>query len=89
VGPKEALARHDIHLREMNWLESDAPPEGGREVLVKLRSAHVPIMAMVYGLPNGRAHVVFHEPQYGVAPGQACVMYEKDRVLGGGWISAR
>jgi tRNA-uridine 2-sulfurtransferase len=89
VGPKEALARHDIHLREVNWLAGDTCPEGGRAVLVKLRSAHSPIAATIYGLPEGRAHVVFDEPQYGVAPGQACVMYEGDRVLGGGWISAR
>ncbi len=30
--------------------------------------------------------VVFRDPEYGVAPGQAAVLYEGDRVLGGGWI---
>jgi tRNA-specific 2-thiouridylase len=30
--------------------------------------------------------VIFREPEYGVAPGQAAVLYEGDRVLGGGWI---
>jgi tRNA-specific 2-thiouridylase len=30
--------------------------------------------------------VEFDEPQYGVAPGQALVMYDGERVLGGGWI---
>jgi len=33
------------------------------------------------------ARVAFAEPQYGVAPGQACVFYAGDRVLGGGWIA--
>ncbi|HEV3417955.1 MAG TPA: aminomethyltransferase beta-barrel domain-containing protein, partial [Pirellulales bacterium] len=30
--------------------------------------------------------VTLDEPQYGVAPGQAVVCYDGDRVLGGGWI---
>ncbi|MFG0221341.1 aminomethyltransferase beta-barrel domain-containing protein, partial [Streptococcus suis] len=28
------------------------------------------------------------EPEYGVAPGQAAVLYAGDRVIGGGWIEA-
>ncbi|HEY6564981.1 MAG TPA: aminomethyltransferase beta-barrel domain-containing protein [Pirellulaceae bacterium] len=28
----------------------------------------------------------FHEPCFGVAPGQAVVCFGGDRVLGGGWI---
>ena len=88
VGPKEALAKPDIFLRSLNWLESEACPADGRYARVKLRSMHQPIAATIYGLPNGRAHVVFDEAQYGVAPGQACVVYEGERVLGGGWIEA-
>jgi tRNA-specific 2-thiouridylase len=30
--------------------------------------------------------VTFDAPEYGVAPGQAAVLYAGDRVLGGGWI---
>ena len=37
-------------------------------------------------LSNGRFHVQIAEPCYGVAPGQAAVCYDDDRVLGGGWI---
>jgi tRNA-specific 2-thiouridylase len=32
--------------------------------------------------------VSFAEPQFGVAPGQAVVIYAGDRVLGGGWIES-
>jgi tRNA-specific 2-thiouridylase len=32
------------------------------------------------------AHVRFVDPQAGVAPGQACVIYDGSKVLGGGWI---
>jgi tRNA-specific 2-thiouridylase len=37
-------------------------------------------------LPGNRLRVTFDEPRYGVAPGQAVVCYDGDRVLGGGWI---
>ncbi len=30
--------------------------------------------------------VRFDQPEYGVAPGQAAVLYDGDRLLGGGWI---
>jgi tRNA-specific 2-thiouridylase len=33
------------------------------------------------------AEVALDTPEEGVAPGQACVFYEGDRVLGGGWIT--
>ncbi len=42
--------------------------------------------ARLSGVGEGVAEVVFDEPEEGVAPGQACVLYDGDRVLGGGWI---
>ncbi|HKX35231.1 MAG TPA: aminomethyltransferase beta-barrel domain-containing protein, partial [Rhizorhapis sp.] len=36
-------------------------------------------------LEGGR--LLFLQPEYGVAPGQAAVLYDGDRVLGGGWIA--
>ncbi|MDE2621475.1 MAG: hypothetical protein KGL54_15050, partial [Sphingomonadales bacterium] len=32
------------------------------------------------------ARIVFESPEYGVAPGQAAVLYAGERVVGGGWI---
>lgn len=86
VGPKEALAQQEIRIGELNWL-GDAPlPENGLEVEVKLRSAQEPLTATVSPLGNNRARVLLHAPHYGIAPGQACVFYLGDRMLGGGWI---
>ena len=45
-----------------------------------------PKPAIVSLLPGGHARVELKEPQFGVAPGQACVFYLGSRVLGGGWI---
>ena len=53
---------------------------------VKIRSTTEPAAAMLHQLPDNGAKVVFATPEAGVAPGQACVFYDGERVLGGGWI---
>ena len=89
VGPKQALARDRLTVSEVNWLDTDALPNRGIEIQVKIRSAGTPAAAIVRPLPGGRAEVALAEPQFGVAPGQACVFYAGTRVLGGGWIARR
>ncbi len=92
VGPREALARREIPVAEVNWLGDgafDDAPAGGWEVAVKVRSTRPPVPARVH--PDGarRARVELLAAEEGVAPGQACVFYaaEGTRVLGGGWIT--
>jgi tRNA-specific 2-thiouridylase len=87
VGPKESLAQRQVSLREINWL-GDAVPEEGVSVTVKLRSAQPPIAANFRMSGEDRAVITLAEPTYGVAPGQAGVIYDGERVLGGGWITA-
>lgn len=87
VGPKEALLKDRLIIREANWLEQDA--FDGREVMVKLRSAQLAVPARLRRMEDGKALVHLLEPQAGVAPGQACVAYDGERVLGGGWITAQ
>jgi tRNA-specific 2-thiouridylase len=86
VGPKPALAIAGMSLREVNWLGGAPAGGGGLGVTVKVRSTTPAVAATVFVAGEG-ARVVFAEPQYGVAPGQACVFYAGDRVLGGGWIA--
>jgi len=54
----------------------------------KVRSMARPVPVTLEGpLGDGAgATIRFHAPEYGVAPGQAAVLYAGDRVLGGGWI---
>jgi tRNA-specific 2-thiouridylase len=82
VGPKAALACERIRLREMNWLSA---PATDLPVTVKIRSMSKPAAARI-SVSGDAAEVVFDDPQFGVAPGQACVVYQESRVLGGGWI---
>ncbi|VAW18351.1 tRNA-specific 2-thiouridylase MnmA [hydrothermal vent metagenome] len=90
VGPRAALLGRTIQLRDVNWL-GDAPIAGGEEVWVKVRSGRTPAKAKLEPRPAG-LHVVTDVPEEGIAPGQACVFYDRDgpmaRVLGGGWIVA-
>jgi tRNA-specific 2-thiouridylase len=92
VGPKAALARDRVILRDLNWLPGEPLAAEGRRVAVKLRSASEPADAMLYpradGAGGGCAEVVLDAAQFGISPGQAAVCYEGSRVLGGGWIAA-
>jgi tRNA-specific 2-thiouridylase len=83
VGPKAALARDEIRLREVNWLGARSTEP--LAVTVKIRSMSAPAAARISFDGDG-ATVALETPQFGVAPGQACVVYQGGRVLGGGWI---
>jgi tRNA-specific 2-thiouridylase len=87
IGPKAALARDRVHLTGMNWL---MPAAVGDTLTaeVKLRSAQPLASATVTALPGGLATVDLDGAQFGVAPGQACVIYQGDRLIGGGWIQS-
>lgn len=86
VGPREALARRDFHIKELNWLDTLAPRD---DIRVKMRSMHVPVAAAVAPGSAMEATVRLAKAYEGIAPGQACVVYDGERVLGGGWISAK
>jgi tRNA-uridine 2-sulfurtransferase len=92
VGPREALATRVIRLRDLNWL-GDAPlaesADGGVEVAARVRSTRAPKPALLR-LQDGEPVVELLDAEEGVAPGQACVLYDgagpDARVLGGGII---
>ncbi|MDP6391197.1 MAG: tRNA 2-thiouridine(34) synthase MnmA [Alphaproteobacteria bacterium] len=91
VGPRAALAVHRIALGEVNWLcdgslGEESPGDEGIELTVKIRSTTEPVPATVRGIGDGGAEVAFAAPEYGISPGQACVLYVGERVMGGGWI---
>ncbi|KTT71503.1 tRNA 2-thiouridine(34) synthase MnmA [Sphingomonas endophytica] len=77
VGPRAALAVSAARLEGMNVL---GPLDGA--LTAKVRSMAKPVPARMVG-----ERLVFDAPEYGVAPGQAAVLYDGDRVLGGGWIA--
>jgi tRNA-specific 2-thiouridylase len=89
VGPREALAKPIIWVREVNWLTQESTFDNGLKAAVKIRSTQDPIPATIYRQGPNLAEVHFETPEYGVANGQACVFFEGSRVLGGGWITPK
>lgn len=77
VGPRRALAVAEARIEQRNWVGEDQ-----REVTVKVRSLAPAVPAVVDG-----DRIRFRQPEYGVAPGQAAVIYDGTRLLGGGWIA--
>ncbi|MBN1911033.1 MAG: tRNA 2-thiouridine(34) synthase MnmA [Pirellulales bacterium] len=84
LGTWDELARTELTARDANWL-IDTPEEPFRAA-VKIRYRSRPVEATVTPLNPDRFCIQFDEPRHGVAPGQAAVCYDGDRVLGGGWI---
>ena len=80
VGPRSAGTRR-LRLRDMNWLVEPAPVR----CTVKLRAREAPHGAVVYPDAAG-ADVQLDDPAL-AAPGQACVLYDGSRILGGGFMT--
>ncbi len=77
VGPRRALAVQAIRVENWNWLGEDQSA-----VAVKVRSLAPPA-----GAGRDGDWLRFDSAEYGVAPGQAAVVYDGTRVLGGGVIA--
>jgi tRNA-specific 2-thiouridylase len=87
VGPKEDLLCSALRLTDVNLL---LPPEKllNRSLQVRLRSTGASVDARLIFVPATRQAIVhLHTPQEAISPGQACVLYDGERTLGGGLIS--
>jgi len=85
VGKREEATQPDCTAGRMNWVSIAEPAAPIRcQVRVRYRSPAVPASAIP--LAAGRFKIAFDEPQFGVTPGQAAVLYDGDLLLGGGII---
>jgi tRNA-specific 2-thiouridylase len=85
VGDAADLEQDRLVASGVNFIAGEAPAEPLR-VSARIRHNHEPAPATVRALDEGRALVVFDEPQRAITPGQSCVWYDGDRVVGGGVI---
>jgi len=84
VAPRAAVASPEVVAGEVNWLA--APPDAAFACQVKLRAREAPQQATArWDAGTGLLHVALAVPGV-AAPGQACVVYDGDRVLGGGFL---
>ena len=91
VGPREALKQTDIAVKDLNWLGAAPLSEAPQPVYARIRSTRPPVLASVRKLARDII-VTIPEGEYGVSPGQACVLYDQpgpgQKVLGGGFIAS-
>lgn len=82
VGDKEDLRQTELAISEANWLHSIPMKDYKEPVWVKIRSSGTPMNAII----KDETTIILNAPEYGISAGQACVIYDGSRVLGGGWI---
>ena len=89
LGSKEALLKSGLRARQINLLDerlrsADAPVR----CQAKIRYNHDPQPATAQVAGEDELTVRFDDPQSAITPGQAVVLYDRDVVLGGGWIES-
>jgi len=86
VGSKEDTFSSRLHAEDMNWVAIDGLKEEIRcGIQIRYRKRAEPGIVTPGKEPDS-VDVLFDEPQMAIAPGQAAVLYDGDRVLGGGTI---
>ena len=86
LGPEQALYTDRATVTAVNWC-SDAAPTAPLSCRVRIRYRQPEQPATVFPLPEGRAEILFSQPQRAVTPGQAAVFYDGNLVLGGGRLA--
>jgi tRNA-specific 2-thiouridylase len=87
VGPRHLLGVKAACVSETNRI---GPLPEGVALTAKVRSLAKPVPVTIDGPFGDGAETTlrFASPEYGVAPGQAAVIYAGERVIGGGWIES-
>ena len=84
IGPRDALLGRGVVASELNWLV-DALPVGS-PVQVQVRHRGTPTPAEIVRMQGGEIELALEEPVAAITPGQSLVLYDGERVLGGGFI---
>ena len=86
LAPESALYTRRLWAENVNWIAGETPAEPVR-CAARTRYSAKEAPATVTAYADGRAEIVFDEPQRAVTEGQAVVLYSDDEVLGGGTIA--
>jgi tRNA-specific 2-thiouridylase len=84
IGPREELLGRGVIAREVNWL-ADAP-EVGATVHVRVRHRAALARGELIRVDGNEIEIALDEPVSAITPGQSIVLYDDERVLGGGFI---
>jgi tRNA-specific 2-thiouridylase len=84
IGPRAELLGRGLTARHMNWLV-DAPSVGAT-VAVQVRHRAPTVAATIVRLDEAEIELALDEAVAAITPGQSLVLYDGERVLGGGVI---
>jgi tRNA-specific 2-thiouridylase len=87
LSPREGVMQSECLVQDAHWISGNFPNIGN--VIVQPRYGHRGAAAVLEKISNIEFVVRFSEPQFALTPGQAAVVYDGDKVLGGGWIGER
>jgi len=85
VATREQGGNTECTVSRMNWV-SIALPQSPIKAEAKIRYRTPAKNVNVIPLEDNRVKLIFDEPQFGITPGQAAVLYHQDLLLGGGII---
>jgi tRNA-specific 2-thiouridylase len=87
IGPREELLGRGVVAREINWLVDEAPAPGSHvQLQVRHRATATP--AEVLRIDDNEVELALDQPVAAITPGQSLVIYDGERVLGGGIIES-
>ena len=84
VGPRQELMSKGLRASNSNWL-CDIPDSFHCDIQIRYNNRGAG--GEVRRTGSESFEVLFDEPVFAVTPGQAAVLYDKQKVLGGGWIT--
>ena len=85
VGVKKDLMKKTVIADRLNWISIDNI-SGAIRATARIRYNHKKAKAVISPYGPDAVEIVFDEAQSAPTPGQAVVFYDKDIVIGGGWI---
>jgi len=84
LGTEENLKKNKVKFNKINWLDSSIKPKN-LHCHAKIRSTQKAEFGIL-NIENNEGEFVFDNYLNATSPGQACVIYLGDQLLGGGWI---
>jgi tRNA-specific 2-thiouridylase len=85
ISDRDGLSGNKVRINNLNWLEK---VDFGSVYTAKIRYNTQPAECTIKETQNGLIEVDFKEPVFAVTPGQSCVIYKGDLVIGGGLITS-
>lgn len=88
VGSYEDTLQKEFYVKQVNWISCEGEEGKRYRATAKVRSRSPEKPATIIPLSGQRAQIIFDDPQHAIAPGQAAVFYDEEKVFGGGWIES-